>query len=219
MSKQNIVIIDTSIANIFNVQRAFHKVGVNTKISNKKEEVLNADKIVLPGVGAFSEGMAALKKNNLIVAIKKAANDGKPLLGICLGMQMLMTTSNEDGVHSGLDLIKGCVKIFDSPVKEKQFKIPHYGWSQISTPKLAPANIWDNSILSGLNNENLFCYFVHSYFVKTKKPIHTIGETFYGNNLFASVIKNKNVTGCQFHPERSSTDGLEIINNFVNIKG
>ena len=219
MSNQNIIIIDTSIANIFNVQRAFHKVGANTKISDKKEEVLNADKIVLPGVGAFSEGMAALKKNDLIGAIKKVANDGKPLLGICLGMQMLMTASNEDGTHSGLDLIKGSVKNFDIPDKGKKFKIPHYGWNQISKPKLAPANIWDNSIISGLNNEKLFCYFVHSYFVKTKNPIHTIGETFYGNNLFASVIKNKNVTGCQFHPERSSTEGLEIIKNFIKIKG
>ena len=218
MKKQKIIIIDYTLGNLFSVQRAFYNIGANVKISDNKKDIYDADKIVLPGVGAFSAGMKGLQEKNLSETIIKVVNDGKPILGICLGMQMLMTESEENGLHKGLNLIKGKVAEFESPTKNDSFKIPHYGWSKVNMPKGTKSNSWDKTLLNGFSKKNLFCYFVHSFFVKTNNSAHTIGETFYGKNLFASVISYKNITGCQFHPEKSGQDGLRIINNFVQMK-
>ena len=218
MKKQKIIIIDYTLGNLFSVQRALHNVGANVKISDNKNDIYDADKIVLPGVGAFSAGIKGLQEKNLSETIIKVVNDGKPILGICLGMQMLMTKSEENGLHKGLNLIKGKVSEFESPTTNDSFKIPHYGWSKVNVPKGANSNSWDKTLLNGFSKKNLFCYFVHSFFVKTNNSAHTIGETIYGKNLYASVISNKNITGCQFHPEKSGQDGLRIINNFVQMK-
>lgn len=213
----NIVIVDYTLGNLFSVKRAFLRIGSEPIISDKKEDITNAQKIVLPGVGAFSKGIQGLKEKGLYDTVKNSAINGKPILGICLGMQMLMTQSEENGIHDGLDLIKGKVKKFDSPKENNSFKIPHYGWSPVSVPNSLDSDrkrFWQHTILEGIEN-NLHFYFVHSYFVVTDNHIDTIAETKYGYNKFASVIKQGNITGCQFHPEKSGETGLNLIRNFV----
>ena len=217
MNNSKIVIIDTSISNVFNVRRAFMYFGQKTIISSDKDDVLSASKVILPGVGAFSKAMESLEKHDLIDIIKEVAENGTPILGICLGMQILMTRSNEDGDHLGLDLIQGSVKKFDNTNQNNKFKIPHYGWSEVFKPSSNKLDSWNNTILEDLDKESLFCYFVHSYFANTDNPNHTIAQTSYGGSTFSSVIKNKNIMGCQFHPEKSSIGGLTIIENFIKI--
>lgn len=206
-----IVILDYTLGNLFNVQRAFDFINCRTTISSDPEEVYSADKIILPGVGAFGEGIKQLKSKGLDIAVKEAAKKGKPILGICLGMQLLLSESEEHGNHEGLDLIPGKVLRFDSHSEGDNFKIPQIGWNRISTPVNTS---WDGTILGTLPNECCM-YFVHSYYVKVDNPENSLANTTYGYNEFCSVVKNDNVLGCQFHPERSGKDGLKILENFL----
>lgn len=213
----DIVIIDYGLGNLYNLRKAFQKAGSEAVISNRKSDIMNADKIVLPGVGAFSAGMEGLRENDLIDAIKNFAKSGRHILGICLGMQMLMSQSEENGIHSGLDLIKGTVRRFDLPEEKNLFKIQHYGWSTVSMPSadnIRKNNQWQHTILDGIKN-NAYFYFVHSYYVVPHDHAHVIGITQYGYNTFASVIKKENITACQFHPEISTETGIRLIRNFV----
>ena len=217
MPQNNIVILDYTLGNLFSLKRAFQKIGCDPLISDNKEDIINAEKVVLPGVGAFAAGMEGLEKKGLVAVIKEIAGNGKPILGICLGMQMMMTQSEEGGLHRGLDLIKGKVTRFDSPGEKDSFKIPHYGWSSVSIPEREnrdAEDVWHGTIFEGIKNPSYF-YFVHSYFVTTDDPMHTVGITTYGYNSFASVIRKDNITGCQFHPEISGEAGLQIIRNFA----
>lgn len=221
MASNNTVIVDYTLGNLYSVKRAFQKVGCDPVISSKREDIVNARKIVLPGVGAFSAGVKGLEGKELFDVIKDSALEGKPILGICLGMQLLMTQSEEDGLHNGLDLIKGKVVRFDNPEKKGAFKIPHYGWESVLLPDLDGSftkELWQQTILDGTHNNSYF-YFIHSYFVVTESPVYSIGMTNYGLNTFASVIRKENITGCQFHPEKSGDAGLHVINNFVKQKG
>lgn len=220
MVKNGIVIIDYTLGNLYSLRRAFQKVGCEPVISEKKSDIINARKVVLPGVGAFSAGMQGLKEKDLIDTLIKIVRDGKPILGICLGVQMLMTQSEEGGVHDGLDLIKGNVRRFDPPKERSSFKIPHYGWSTVSMPYVENSlerNLWRHTVMDDIKNNSYF-YFVHSYYVAPDDPLHTIGVTQYGYNTFASVIKKENMTGCQFHPEKSGDAGLRVISNFAKQK-
>ena len=220
MNKNNIVIVDYTLGNLYGVKRAFQKVGYEPLISDKKKDILNAQKIVLPGVGAFSAGMKGLEEKDLLDSIKDFAKTGKPILGICLGMQLLMTQSEENGLHEGMNLIKGKVKKFDPPKETNSFKIPHYGWSSVSMPELGDGvtgNPWRATVLDGVA-VNSFFYFVHSYYVHTDDPLNSIGVSNYGRNIFTSVLKKGNISGCQFHPELSGERGLQIITNFVSQK-
>lgn len=217
---KNIVIIDYTLGNLYSLRRAFQKVGCEPIISGDKKDIINADKVVLPGVGAFSAGMQGLRGKELIETIKKVAHDGKPILGICLGMQMLMTHSEEGGFFDGLDLIKGKVVRFDPPKERGAFKIPHLGWSTVlmpASPEREDTTAWQHTVMDGIGNHAYF-YFVHSYYVAPDDPLHAIGITRYGYNTFASVVKKDNITACQFHPEISSDAGLRLINNFVSLK-
>jgi imidazole glycerol-phosphate synthase subunit HisH len=212
-----IVIVDYLIGNLFNVQRAFNYIGEVTNITNKVEDIENASKIVLPGVGAFSEGIKQLKKNGLDLAIIDSAKRGKPILGICLGMQLLLSESEEHGNHKGLNLIPGKVVKFDSPKGNDKFKIPQIGWNNLLLVHEKRNNNWNNTILEGLA-ENEFMYFVHSFYVNPDNKNYSLAETDYGYNRFCSVIAKENIIGCQFHPERSGLEGIKILRNFVNMK-
>lgn len=214
-----IAIVDYALGNLFNIQRAFQSIGIDTFITDKKEDITNADKIVLPGVGAFGEGMRHLKGKGLIDPIKEAASRGKPLLGICLGMQLLMSESEEHGRWEGLDLIPGKVVRFDPPDTEDKFKIPQIGWNGLllsGYQKPKGPGYWKDTVLEGLE-EGSSMYFVHSYHVQVEKPEHSIADTEYGRNRFCSVLQKDNIVGCQFHPERSAAKGVGILKKFATL--
>jgi glutamine amidotransferase len=221
-NKLNVGIIDYGLGNLFSVQRVVNKLGGNGVITWDSKILESCDRLILPGVGAFADGMDGLKERNLIQPIYSAAEKGVPILGICLGMQLLMSSSEEFGLHKGLDLIKGSViGLKPSHSNEEIIKIPHIGWNSIMKPKTNTEkksqnlyNAWDKDILGGLR-ENSFVYFIHSYFVLPENSNYIKAQTTYGINKFCSVISIENVKGCQFHPERSGELGIKIYKNFL----
>jgi len=204
-----IAIIDYNMGNLRSVEKAFQKMGGRVVITNEYGVIKNADKIVLPGVGAFKEGMEKLKKLNLIDPLIEAVmGNKKPFLGICLGMQLLGSRSYEMEETPGLNWIKGDVVTFE----DKNMKVPHVGWNNITFTNF---NTNANSLFQNIPNQMDF-YFSHSYYFKAE-PEYTTSLTNYGIE-FASSVKKDNVFGCQFHPEKSQHFGLEILKNFINLK-
>ena len=212
------VIIDYGVNNLKSVSKAFESIGKSFKITDNRAEVLLADCIILPGIGAFGDGMKELKQRGLIEPIKQRAKDGVPILGICLGMQMLFTESEEFGLHKGLNLINGRVVPFTHPnkVNIKGYKVPHMGWNGIQKP--VQYTKWDNTLLKNIK-EGDEVYFVHSFYPKLARSDLDciIGTTVYGNQEFCSVVKKDNITGTQFHPEKSGKVGLSIIKTFCEV--
>lgn len=198
-----IVIVDYGMGNLRSVQKAFEKVGNFVKITDRKISIDDSSGIVLPGVGAFKDAISRLKKLNLIEVIKKNIKNGKPFLGLCLGLQLLFTESEEGGICKGLNILKGKVVRF-SP----KLKVPHIGWNSINIKKKI-------SILNGINSGTYF-YFVHSYYAKPDDLNFVAAETNYGVE-FCSVIHYNNIFATQFHPEKSQKYGLKIIENFSKI--
>jgi glutamine amidotransferase len=209
-----IVIIDYDIGNIRSIFNAFDKVGVRTKFTRDRDEILVADGVVLPGVGAFAHGMANLKKYSLDSTIKEFSASDKPLLGICLGMQLLLSHSSEFGYTMGLDLIPGAVKPLDLR-NPNVHKLPHVNWCSIEP---VASGAWDGTILNGIN-ASADMYFVHSFVAVPSESKHILSTSYYSDNLFCSSIKSRNIFGCQFHPEKSADDGLKLIANFAKICG
>lgn len=215
---QKIAIVDYALGNLFNVRRAFSFFSADTIITNIRNEVDGADKLVLPGVGAFGEGMRNLKDSRLVEVIRDAANSGKPILGICLGMQLLLSESEEFGRHPGLDLVPGRVVKFDLP-KNFHFKIPQIGWNRLLPSlrqKQEKDGYWKNTLLRHLS-EGAPMYFVHSFYSQVEDQSDSVAVTEYGHNKFCSALQRENVYGCQFHPERSGDDGLLILKHFINL--
>ncbi len=193
-------IVDYHLNNLRSVQKAFERSGVRAFISDSPGELRRAEKLVLPGVGAFGAAMENLRSLGLEEVVKEHANSGRPLLGICLGMQLLFSKSYEQGEFAGLDLVKGEVLRFPGTVK-----VPHMGWNQIEFAGPHP-------FLRGIDNRS-FVYFVHSYYVQPADDV-TLTRTDYGLP-FTSVIQQKNITGIQFHPEKSQSTGLQLLTNFA----
>ena len=210
----DITIIDYGINNLKSVSKAFERLGKDYWITDHPDDIMVAKCLVLPGIGAFGDGMKELKKRNLIDIIKKKANDGTPLLGICLGMQMLFTESEEFGLHTGLDLITGAVVSFKYPVEVDipGYKVPHIGWNSLKRSTVS----WNNSMLKYIN-EGDEVYFVHSFFPVVKNNSHILANTTYGNQQFCSVVKKGNIMGTQFHPEKSGEVGLKILKAFCEV--
>lgn len=198
-----IVIVDYGMANLRSVQKAFEKVGAGAVISADPNAFADADKLVLPGVGAFRDAIARLREANFVNPIKRHIDQGKPFLGICLGLQLLFTRSYEDGVHEGLDIFPGEIVRFENV---PGLKVPHMGWNQLRIRKPAP-------IFRDLPPEPSV-YFVHSYYVKPKDASIIAAETDYPTP-FTSVIWKDNVMATQFHPEKSQKVGLAMLRNFV----
>ncbi len=201
-----VAIIDYNMGNLQSVKNAFEKIGKRVDIIKESDKIKNYDKIILPGVGAFGDAMEHLKESGIDKAIIEFAKSGKPLLGICLGMQLLFSKSYEFGEHKGLNLIEGEVVKFDKD-RIGEMKIPHMGWNRLFVKKNSP-------LFRGLPKE-FYLYFVHSFHVKTEKKF-VIGETIYGYN-FVSAVEKENIYGFQPHPEKSHKIGLKILENFVNI--
>ncbi|HBY95063.1 MAG: imidazole glycerol phosphate synthase subunit HisH [Ardenticatenaceae bacterium] len=200
-----LVIVDYGAGNIRSVQKAFEAVGVVAPISDDPAELRAADVIVLPGVGAFGDMMSALRARDLIAPIKEAAMGGKPLLGICVGLQVLFEVGEEMGTHEGLSIFPGRVRRF-----EISHKVPHIGWNQIHPRRGHP-------VLAGVR-EGDYAYFVHSYYPEPDDPDLVLTTTDYEVE-FASVCGRGNVVGIQFHPEKSQDVGLRILRNFARWAG
>ncbi|MBN1870835.1 MAG: imidazole glycerol phosphate synthase subunit HisF [Candidatus Omnitrophica bacterium] len=210
----NVSIVDYRLGNLCSVTNAFRQIGANPRLIDTPQQVLDSRYLVLPGVGSFEEGMKHLRKNNLDQAIAEYVNAGKPLLGICLGMQLLMTKSSEFGEYSGLDLIEGEVLKFEENISigQEGYKIPHVGWNSVFCNQ-----DWNGTILEPLEDD-MGAYFVHSYYVQPRNRENILAVTDYFGHQFCSVIRKGNVYGCQFHPEKSGQEGLAILRAFVKIR-
>ena len=202
-----IAIIDYNMGNLASVKNAFAKLGQKTVVESNPEKFQEYDKLILPGVGAFGDAIQHLKERNMIEPIKEFAKSGKPMLGICLGMQLLFESSQEFGDHEGLGLIKGSVVKFESEKFEEPLKVPHMGWNRIFTK--------EHPLFEGLDNEH-YLYFVHTYHVTCKDENDIIGETYYGYK-FTSAVAHDNIMGIQPHPEKSHKNGLKILENFIGL--
>lgn len=208
-----ITIIDYGLGNIASVERAFNHLNVKVNVSGNPNEILKAEKLVLPGVGAFGQGMENLSRTGLDIAIQKSVKNKVPLLGICLGMQLLFSESEELGVHKGLDLIPGRVVRLNPDLNLKtRFKVPHVGWSGIS-----PSNHrnWSESFLKNIPVHSKV-YFVHSFAGKPEDDSVSLSGTEYGGQAFCSAVQKGNIMGSQFHPEKSGPLGLGILKNFID---
>lgn len=202
-----ISIVDYGVGNLFSLNSSFHAIGEEVKITADPELIAQSDRIVLPGVGAFSDAIDKLRSSGLDRVILKETAAGKPLLGICLGMQMLLEKSYEYGEHTGLSLIPGAVCPIQDAVSS-ELKIPHIGWNSLHLSG-------KQDILFRYVQEQDYVYFVHSYYALTE-PQYIIATTEYGKELTAA-IRNKNVWGVQFHPEKSGKVGLSILKAFCEM--
>ena len=201
-----IAIIDYDAGNIKSVEKALQKLGADVVITKDADTILNAEKVILPGVGAFGDAMSNLKKYDLVSVIKKVVEKGTPFLGICLGLQLLFDRSDETPGVEGLGILKG--EVLRIP-EHKDLKIPHMGWNSLHFQN-------NGRLFEGLPEES-YVYFVHSYYLKAEEPEIVKATAEYGVTIHASVEKG-NVFACQFHPEKSSDVGLQILKNFVELK-
>ena len=198
-----IAIVDYGIGNLASVRKAFAKVGAEAKVTSSPDEIAGAEKVVLPGVGAFGKAAEHLAVHGLVEPLRQAISDGKPFLGICLGMQLLFEASEEAPGVKGLGLFKGNVKRFEGVPK-----VPQIGWNEVRQAKSSP--------LFASIPESAFFYFVHSYYVVPRDSATVLAFADYGGEYAAAVGKD-NVCGVQFHPEKSQAWGLALLNNFAKL--
>ncbi len=219
-------IIDYGIGNLRSIEKAFQAVGVEVLRTDRPEDIECAERLVLPGVGAFGACAAEIRRRNLEEPIQAAINAGTPFLGVCVGMQLLFEIGEELGTHRGLGILPGRVVRFDGatdqqtpqelstdmaeaePETTKPLKVPHMGWNTVTARYGSP-------LLAGIE-ENAFFYFVHSYHAKPARPEDVLGVTNYGIT-FPSVVARNNVLGVQFHPEKSQQNGLNVLKNFSKL--
>lgn len=202
-----IAIIDYQMGNLRSVQKGFEKVGHSAEIVSDAETLLAADKVILPGVGAFGDAMQELQQRNLVEPIRQIIAAGKPFLGICLGLQLLFERSSEGGNIDGLGILSGEVVKFDLP---SEYKVPHMGWNQARFVKRAP-------IFAGLEDGTHF-YFVHSFYAAPSDTSVVAIESEYHKPFCAAVWdEERNLYATQFHPEKSQTDGLKVLQNFAEL--
>jgi imidazole glycerol-phosphate synthase subunit HisH len=203
-----IAIIDYNMCNLRSVEKSFRKFNCETITTNDSKIISKADKIILPGVGSFKDGMKELQKLDLLNTLDESViRDKKPFLGICLGMQLIAKTGHENGVTEGIGWIDADVIRFNLNDNQKNIKVPHVGWNSVRYKK--------NCLLYSDIPDNSDFYFVHSYHYKVHEDV-TTGETDHGE-VFTSSIQKNNIFGFQFHPEKSQSAGLKIISNFINL--
>jgi imidazole glycerol-phosphate synthase subunit HisH len=212
----DVTVIDYGVGNLLSVQRGFEKCGASVQLVSDAETILKAKRVVLPGVGAFANAIDALNNYGLQPVIQEIAKRGHPLLGICLGMELLFEESNEFGHTKGLGLIPGYVtEIPRTSLAGEVLKIPHIGWNSINPP----TNIskWENSILRK-NKLGDSMYFVHSFMAVPTDPKDRLADCLYGGHSISAVVSKNRITGCQFHPEKSGESGLRILREFAFCK-
>lgn len=200
-----IAVIDYEVGNLRSVEKALHFIGCEAKVSSDKEFILNADAVVLPGVGAFADAMQSLGKHGMIEVINKVIESKKPFLGICLGMQLLFDYSEEGGQEvQGLGILRGAIKQLPDNMN---LKVPHMGWNSLE--------LKGESLLFKGISKNPYVYFVHSYYLDTDDKDIVIASTNYGIN-FSVAVQKGSIYATQFHPEKSGEVGLNMLRNFVN---
>lgn len=202
-----IAIIDYGMGNLRSVQKGFETLGHAATITSDPAVIADAERVVLPGVGAFGDAMDELRRRKLVEPVRRSIESGKPFLGICLGLQLLFDVGYEGGRHEGLGVLPGEVVRFDLPA---EYKVPHMGWNQLAIRRPSP-------LLEGVAN-GAHVYFVHSYYVVPREPEVIAAETNYPGP-FTSMIWHENLFATQFHPEKSQADGLKILRNFAELRG
>ena len=208
-----ITVIDYGVGNLFSVRKALEHCGASVKLVSDPEALRLASRVILPGVGAFGDGMALLAEHGMDEAVKEYAVRGGALLGVCLGMQLLLDTSEEFGLGHGLGLIPGkVIPIPEFSADGVRNKIPHIGWNSLVAP--SGKSSWNSTILE-TTELNSAMYFVHSYMAMPGNPAHRVADCIYGDTHIAAVIGRDNVWGAQFHPEKSGPAGLAILQEFV----
>lgn len=212
LERPKVSVIDYGLGNLRSVTNAFEVLGYPVEVVEDASSLLNAELLILPGVGAFFDGMKGLESRDLINPLRDYVASGRSLLGICLGMQLLMSESMEFGCHEGLGLIKGQVVEFWSQdkVKDRAYRVPHVGWN----PLIQPESVnWSETLLHETPQET-DAYFVHSFKVEPQETNHILASTIYGQQTFCSVIKKDNIIGTQFHPEKSGLAGMRMLDQF-----
>ena len=213
MSASNVTVIDYGVGNILSVLRGFEYFGAKVELTSDPEKILSAQRVVLPGVGAFPKAMEVLTSLNLVKVIQELANKGTPLLAICLGMQLLLEESDEFGITAGLGLIPGrVVAVPNTTIDGVVQKIPNVGWSSLNVSNLRSS--WENTLLQD-NQPGDAAYFVHSFMSLPSDQKNQIAYTNYGGHKISAVINRDKITGCQFHPEKSGLVGLKILGRFI----
>lgn len=212
-----VAIIDYGLGNLFSVKQACDHVGLRSRVTSEKKEIAKADAIILPGVGAFGDAMGILNKVDLASPILDFINSKRPFLGICLGMQLLFSESEEFGQHKGLDVIKGRVVKFPKKNNQGQInKIPQVGWNRIRKPLLAQGHCWNDTVLNHVKDGE-FMYFVHSFYSVPEDEKVVLSTTEYAGVNYCSSIQKENIFAFQFHPEKSAYEGLKIYRNLLDL--
>jgi glutamine amidotransferase len=215
MSAPEVALIDYGIGNLLSVRRGLEHCGASVAVTGDRTAILSARCVVLPGVGAFGSGMAELRRRGLDAIVSEVAARGTPLLGICLGMQMLLDESEEFGTTAGLGLIPGrVVPVPMRTVNGESQKIPHIGWNALQLPP--GREHWEGSLLQDVEPSESV-YFVHSFMSVPSNPAHRIADCLYGGVSVSGAIGRENVMGCQFHPEKSGMVGLKVIRRFLQL--
>ncbi len=210
--KPRVTIVDYGVGNLFSVRGALEYCDAQPQFSSSPQAIENADRLLLPGVGAFADSMADMRDCNLVEPVLRFAETGRPLLGICLGMQMLMEESEEFGRHEGLGVVKGrVVPIPPNGADGKPHRIPHVGWNELRS---SSPGTWDGTLLKDLQ-EGDSVYFVHSFMAVPEVPGHRVADCHYHGQKICAVLQRDNVFGCQFHPEKSGEVGIQILRNFI----
>ena len=208
MEKQ-VGIVDYQMGNLRSVQKAIERIGFNAIISSIPDELSQVTHLILPGVGAFGDAMAELRRRQLVEFLCGWSESNRPFLGICLGMQLLFETSDEGGLHNGLGILPGKVVRFESKAQEPSFKIPHMGWNQVRSTRP------NDSMFNGISGDP-YVYFVHSYYAEPGSEDLTWLKADYGHS-FCAAVRRDNLLATQFHPEKSQRDGLQLLANFLKL--
>ena len=212
---RSVAIVDYDAGNLFSVEHACKSVGLAPLIINRPEDLRQADALILPGVGAFGAAMNNLRKLDLVQPLKEFVASGKPFMGICLGMQLLFSRSEEFGEHEGLNLIDGDVVKFPTVNEHGQKnKIPQIGWNQITFPS-NNGESWRDTPLEQIANGE-FMYFIHSFYAKPRNFEYVLSVTEYGGINYCSAVMKENIFATQFHPEKSAAEGIKIYQFWAN---
>jgi imidazole glycerol-phosphate synthase subunit HisH len=210
---RNVTIIDYGVGNMFSVQRAFEVIDAKAELTSDVDKIMKAERLVLPGVGAFADGMDKLIERNLVEPIREYAKTGKPLLGICLGLQMFFDSSEEFGATEGIGLIPGkVVRLPSTNPKGEKIKIPHIGWSRLILTQPVKG-----TLLQEIEQNPPAVYFVHSYHVQPNDPKKLLAVCDFNGVKVSAVAQSENIMGCQFHPEKSADAGLRILRQFISL--
>lgn len=211
-------VVDYGLGNLFSIRRACEHVGMEVVVTPRKEEILTADVVILPGVGAFGDAMATLRRLDLVEVLRDIAASDRSLIGICLGIQLLMSESSEFGVHEGLGIVEGTVVPFENPQeRNRRLKVPQVQWNRIvpAGDGRREGKPWNDTPLAGLA-EGEFMYFAHSFCVRPADPSVILSVSRYGDVEFCSALRRRNIFACQFHPERSGVAGLRVYQNVAS---